>query len=56
VSEVADIDVGEATKLLELTNYEVKTAIIVGKLNIPLEDARALLQRVNGDLRNVFEG
>jgi N-acetylmuramic acid 6-phosphate etherase len=56
VSEVAGIDVGEAGKLLELTNNEVKTAIVVRKLNIPLEDARALLQQANGDLRHVLEG
>lgn len=55
VAEVVGLGQEEAARLLQLTNNEVKTAIVVGLLNIPVEEARQRLLDNRGMLRNVIE-
>ncbi len=55
VAEVVGLGQEEAARLLQLTNNEVKTAIVVGLLNIPVEEARQRLTDNRGMLRNVIE-
>ena len=54
VAEIADIDKNIAKKLLEQTNYEVKTAIVMHWFNCSIKEARQKLLEVNGVLRKVL--
>lgn len=55
VAEVVGLGQDEAARLLQLSNNEVKTAIVVGLLNISVEEARQRLSENRGMLRNVIE-
>lgn len=55
VAEVVGISQDEAAHLLQLTQNEVKTAIVMGLLNLPVEAARQKLQEHQGMLRDVIE-
>ena len=55
VAEVVGLGQEEAARLLQMTNNEVKTAIVVGLLNIPVKEARQRLSDNRGMLRNVIE-
>lgn len=55
VAEVVGISQDEAAHLLQLTQNEVKTAIVMGLLNLPVEAARQKLQEHQGMLREVIE-
>ncbi|MBI5669243.1 MAG: N-acetylmuramic acid 6-phosphate etherase [Chloroflexi bacterium] len=55
VMEVTGVDADEATRLLALTNNEVKTAIVVGLLDVTPDEARARLKAAQGRLRAVIE-
>lgn len=54
VAEVTGISVEEAGALLQQTDHEVKTAIVVALLGIPSEEARARLSDAQGVLRAVI--
>lgn len=54
VSRVAGVDEAEAARLLALTGNEVKTAIVMARLGVSAEEARALLQAAGGMLRKVI--
>jgi N-acetylmuramic acid 6-phosphate etherase len=55
VAEVTGISLETAGHLLEQTDNEVKTAIVVSLLGVTPEDARVLLQEKRGVLRQVIE-
>jgi N-acetylmuramic acid 6-phosphate etherase len=55
VAEVVGISQDEAAHLLQLTQNEVKTAIVMGLLNLPVEAARQKLRDHQGMLREVIE-
>jgi N-acetylmuramic acid 6-phosphate etherase len=55
VSEVTGVDTDEAARLLAETNNEVKTAIVVGLLDITPDEARSRLNEAQGRLREVIE-
>lgn len=54
ISEIAGVSETEAEKLLAQTNNEVKTAIVVGLLNISPNEARQKLANAQGMLREVM--
>ena len=54
VSEVANIDKNKAKEILEHTNYEVKTAVIVSVLSCSVQDARKKLKHSDGVLRKII--
>ncbi len=54
VTEVVGVDEEEAGRLLQQTNNEVKTAIVVGLLHITPDDARQKLKSSEGMLRKVI--
>ncbi|NWG16751.1 MAG: N-acetylmuramic acid 6-phosphate etherase [Chloroflexi bacterium] len=56
VSEVVGVDADEAARLLALADNQVKTAIVVGLLNITPEEARARLAQAQGRLGMVIGG
>ena len=55
VAEVVGLGQEEAARLLQMTNNEVKTGIVVGLLIIPVKEARQRLSDNRGMLRNVIE-
>ncbi|MBI5931093.1 MAG: N-acetylmuramic acid 6-phosphate etherase [Chloroflexi bacterium] len=55
VAEVVGTGQEEAARLLQMSHNEVKTAIVVGLLNISVEEARQRLTENRGMLRNVIE-
>lgn len=55
VAEVTGVDMDEAARLLEQTNNEAKTAIVVGLLGVSPDEARTHLNAVQGRLRAVIE-
>lgn len=55
VSEVTNLSEEEAGLVLERANQEVKTAIVMTLLGVTADDARALLVKEKGFLRNVIE-
>lgn len=56
VSEIAGVDYDEAGRLLGATGNDVKAAIVVSKRGVGVEEARQLLARANGHLRQVIDG
>lgn len=54
VMKVANVDEARATELLNLSNNEVKTAIIMHKRTVDADTARALLHDVDGLLGQVI--
>lgn len=55
VMEVTGVEADEAARLLALANNEVKTAIVIGLLDITPDEARARLKAAQGRLRTVIE-
>ena len=54
VCRVAGVDEAEAVRLLSLTQYEVKPAIVMAVRGVSAEEARGLLRAANGMLRDVI--
>lgn len=54
VCRVAGVDPAEAARLLTLTQYEVKPAIVMAVRGVSVDEARALLRAANGMLRDVI--
>lgn len=54
VCRVAGVDEAEAARLLSLTQYEVKPAIVMAVRGVSAEEARGLLRAANGMLRDVI--
>jgi N-acetylmuramic acid 6-phosphate etherase len=55
VSEAAGVDRLRAEELLQLTNYDVKLAILIERTNLPLEQAQIILQETDGYLQNAID-
>ena len=55
LSHVTKLDYLESTELLQKTDGEVKTAIIVAKLNIGIQNARDMIKNNSGSLRKILE-
>ncbi len=55
VAEVAEIPVGKAAALLQQSDHEVKTAIIMSLLDVSAEEARQKLTESHGMLREVLD-
>lgn len=55
VCEATGLDRTQAEQLLDLTDYDVKLAILIAKTELPLEQARALLQEATGYLQQAIE-
>ena len=51
---MAGVDPAEAARLLSLTQYEVKPAIVMAVRGVSVDEARALLRAANGMLRDVI--
>lgn len=56
VSEVVGVDYDTAGVLVERAGGEVKTALVVGLLDVPPDEARALLAAAGGRLGEVIDG
>jgi N-acetylmuramic acid 6-phosphate etherase len=54
VCRVTGVDQAEAARLLTLTQYEVKPAIVMAVRGVSVDEARALLRAANGMLRDVI--
>lgn len=54
VSRVAGVEQSEAARLLALTQYEVKPAIVMAMRGVSADEARVLLRAANGMLREVI--
>lgn len=54
VMQIAGIDAAEAERLMNLCDQEVKTAIVMSKRAVSVEQARLLLADANGMLRQVI--
>ena len=55
VSQVVGVDIDEAARLLEQTNNEVKSAIVMGMQNVSVDEARSLLKKTEGRLQEVVD-
>ncbi len=55
VSEIAELDAGQAQTLLEACGGEVKTAIVAQKRGVGAEEARQMLSAVGGHLRSALD-
>jgi N-acetylmuramic acid 6-phosphate etherase len=55
VAQLAETDMDSAQALLDLANGQVKTAIVMRRLNVDADEARRLLGQANGQLRPVIE-
>jgi N-acetylmuramic acid 6-phosphate etherase len=55
VTTIAQTDQAQAVELLQQANYEVKTAIVMAKLDVTPEDARQRLHAVKGRLRSLLD-
>lgn len=55
VQSAVGVDQSRAETLLELTNYDVKLAILVEKTGLELESAQALLQTAEGYLQRAID-
>lgn len=54
VMQITGVDEQEASRLLEQTGNDVKTAIVMQRLNLSADEARQKLQQHNGRLREVI--
>lgn len=54
VSEIAGVDYKKAKETLIKTDYSVKTAVVMLKKEIDLEEAKSLLEKHNGKLRETI--
>lgn len=56
VSEITELDAGQAQALLERCGGEVKTAIVAQQRGVGADEARQLLSAVGGHLRSALDG
>jgi len=54
VSKITNLDYNDALQLLQSANGEVKTAIVMNKLNINTQDARYKISKYKGSLRAIL--
>jgi len=54
VAQIVGVDEIEAARLLAMTDYDVKTAVVVGRLGIDPAAARARLEQARGRLREII--
>jgi len=54
VSKITNLDYNNALQLLQSANGEVKTAIVMNKLNINIQDARYKISEYKGSLRAIL--
>lgn len=54
VQSIARVDRDVAEKLLSSAKYDVKTAVVMGRLGLSVDDARRRLGAARGDLRRVL--
>jgi N-acetylmuramic acid 6-phosphate etherase len=53
--EITNVDLRTAEKILEKTNYNVKSSLIMLILNVNLQTAEELLKQKSGKIRNIIE-
>ncbi len=55
VAHIADVDEEVASELLEMSNWDVKVAIVMQKKGVNSKDSKELLQKHNGFLREALK-
>ena len=55
MSHLTDLSYDESLKLLQSAEGEVKTAVVMSKLNLNIEDAREELREKQGSLLKVLD-
>ena len=55
ISHITDLDYDESFELLKIAHGEVKSAIVMNKLNMNIKEAQSQLREEQGSLRNILD-